>query len=175
MEICRHCFKIFIALLIILVAMQDLNAQQGGSSGLKLPDITVKTIDNRSFNTSDISNEGKPIILIFWKSCCAPNIKMLDGMNEVYAEWQEETGVIIYAVSIDDSRSMAGIAPLVNGKGWEFPVLLDVNSDLKRAMNVYATPHLFILNDKKEVVWQKMTYAPGDETEIHRILVSFNK
>jgi hypothetical protein len=31
----------------------------------------------------------------------------------------------------------------VNGKGWEYEVLLDANSEFKRAMNVNAIPHTF--------------------------------
>ena len=117
-----------------------------------------------------MANEGKPIIIIFWKSCCPPNIKLLDAIHEVYADWQEETGVVLYAVSIDDSRTSSKIVTLVNGKGWEFNVWLDVNSDFKRAMNVVATPHIFILNKNKNITWQKTTYTPGDEDEIYKIL-----
>lgn len=144
--------------------------QNADSATFKLPAISLKTLDGKNINTSQITNEGKPLIIIFWKSCCPPNIKLLDAIHEVYSEWQEKTGVVLYAVSIDDSRTSSKIVPLVNGKGWEFNVLLDVNSDFKRAMNVVATPHIFILNKNNNIIWQKMTYSPGDEDEIYKIL-----
>jgi len=143
-------------------------SQNADSSLFKLPAVSLKTLDGVNTSSSSIANDGKPVILIFWKSCCAPNIKMLDEINEVYADWQEETGVILYAVSIDDSRSSSKIAPFVNGKAWDFVFLLDPNSDFARAMNVIATPHVFILNGTGQVVWQKTTYSPGDAAEIYK-------
>ena len=145
-------------------------AQSNDSAKMKLPDVTLKTLDNKVIHTSDITNNGKPILIIFWKSCCTPNIKLLDAINELYSVWQKETGVVLYAVSIDDSRTCSKINPLVNGKGWEFNILLDINSDFKRAMNVVATPHIFILDKNNKVIWQKTTYSPGDENEIYKIL-----
>ena len=69
----------------------------------------------------------------------------LKTIADVYDDWKDETGVKIYAVSIDDSRSSAKVSPLVNGNAWEYEVLLDENQDFKRALNVNDIPHTFIL------------------------------
>lgn len=158
-----------------LIFSLALSAQKNDSLQLSLPDVTVITAEHRSISTASLNHEGKPAIIIFWKSCCDPNIKMLDALNEVYTDWAAETGVTIYAVSIDDSRSSAGIAPLANGKGWEFVILLDINSEFKRAMHVNVTPHIFILNGNNQVVWQKAAYNPGDENEIYKVLLTLKK
>lgn len=172
---CRRFSTILLMLTLVILMINAARAQQSDSLMQRLPEVTIKTVDNQDFKSSAIANEKGAVILIFWKSCCSPNIKMLDAINEVYAEWQEETGVLIYAVSVDDARSSAAIAPLVNGKGWEFTILLDANADFKRAMNVNETPHIFILNENREVVWQKKTYAPGDEGEIKKVIESLKK
>lgn len=145
-------------------------AQDAGTVSFQLPVVALKTLEGKNVLSSEIANSGKPIVLIFWKSCCPPNVKMLDEINEVYPDWKKETGVALITVSIDDSRSSAKIAPLINGKGWEFTVYLDPNSDFKRAMNVIATPHVFIINGHNDVIWQKTTYNPGDADEIYKIL-----
>jgi len=72
---------------------------------LTLPSVNVKTMDGKNFNTKDIENEGKPVIICFFATWCKPCMMELKNIAEVYEEWQEETGVKIYAVSIDDSRS----------------------------------------------------------------------
>jgi cytochrome c biogenesis protein CcmG, thiol:disulfide interchange protein DsbE len=162
--------NVFIAISLILLLSPAVISQNGDSAKQILPNVTVRNLENKAISTAEIKNNGKPLLLVFWKSCCSPNIKMLDAISDVYTDWQDETGVKLYAVSIDDARSSAGIAPLVSGKGWEFEILLDGNSDFKRAMNVNGTPHIFILNGKGEVIWQKTTYTPGDENEIYRIL-----
>jgi peroxiredoxin len=89
----------------------------------------------------------------------------LKAIADEYDDWREETGVVIYAVSIDDTRSSAKVAPLVKGQNWEYEFLLDENSDFKRAMNVGDIPHTFVLNGNKEIVWQHASYSPGVEQE----------
>ena len=170
----KHYINLFKQVLLVLAFFFYYtifsNAQNADSVTFKLPDASLKTLDDKNITSKEITNNGKPIIIIFWKSCCPPNIKLLDAIHEVYSDWQEETGVVLYAISIDDFRTNYKIAPLVNGKGWEFNILLDINSDFKREMNVVATPHIFILNGNNEVIWQKTTYSQGDEDEIYKII-----
>jgi alkyl hydroperoxide reductase subunit AhpC len=90
----------------------------------------------------------------------------LNTIKEVYEEWQEETGVKIIAVSIDDARGASRVKPLVNGSGWEYEVYIDQNQDLKRAMNVVNVPHTFIINGKGEIVWQHTSFVEGSEEEL---------
>ena len=144
--------QVLLALVFLFSVTMSSNAQNADSVKFKLPVVSLKTLEGKNITTAEITNKGKPVVLVFWKSCCPPNIKMLDEINEVYSDWQQETGVVLYAVSIDDSKSSSKILPLANGKRWEFNVLLDLNSDFKRAMNVIATPHVFILNGNNEII-----------------------
>ena len=72
----------------------------------KLPSVDIKTLEGGNFNTSNISNDGKTLIISFWAIWCKPCIKELTTIAEVYDEWQEETDVKLIAISIDDSRRM---------------------------------------------------------------------
>lgn len=132
----------------------------------KLPSVDVRTLDGKVLNTSQINNEGNPVILSFFALWCKPCMRELSAIAEVYDEWQEETGVKMIIVSIDDSRSSSRVGPTVNGKGWEYEVLLDANSEFKRAMNVNAIPHTFLLNGQGEIVWQHTSFAEGSELEL---------
>lgn len=152
-------------LLLTLVEFFFLNVQAQEKSDL--PNVNIKTFDGKSFNTSEIQNDGKPIIISFWALWCKPCQKELDAFNEHYEEWQEETGLKIYAVSIDDSRSTSRVQPHVNGKNWEFEVLLDANSDFKRAMNVNMVPHTFLLDGNGKIVSQHTSYFDGSEIELY--------
>ena len=134
-----------------------------------VPSVDIKTLSGESFNTSDISNDG-PIFLSFWATWCKPCIKELIAIDENYVDWQDETGLKVYAVSIDDSKSMNRVAPFVNGRAWEFEILMDSNSEFKKAMNVINVPHSFILDKNGKIVWQHTSYAPGDEIEIYEII-----
>ena len=80
-----------------------------------LPDnISVKTLDGKTVQTSEFNNDGKPYILSFWATWCKPCLRELNTIKEVYEDWQEETGVKIIAVSIDDARGASRVKPLVS-------------------------------------------------------------
>ncbi len=157
-------------ILAFLVMMGVAMLAQEENTVSKLPSVTIKTIDGNSFDTQDITNDGKPIVISFWALWCKPCKQEMSAYAENYEEWQEETGVKIYAVSIDDARSTAKVLPFVSGKGWPMEVLLDPNGDFKRAMSVNMIPHTFILNGQGEIVYQHTSYYEGLEDEIFEII-----
>lgn len=133
----------------------------------KFPDnVTLKSIDGKSVQSGAINNEGRPIIISFWATWCKPCNRELNTIKEVYDDWQEETGVKLVAISIDDARSAARVKPHVDGNDWPFEVYLDQNSDLKRQMGVVNVPHTFILNGDGEIIWQHTGYQDGGEEEV---------
>lgn len=137
----------------------------------KVPEnISIKTLDGRTVETSIIQNDGKPIIISFWATWCKPCNRELNAIKEVYEEWQEETGVKLVAISIDDARSASKVKPHVDGNGWEYEVYLDQNQDFKRAMNVVNVPHTFLINGKGEIVWQHTSYVDGSEEELFELV-----
>lgn len=153
------------ALLIFGIHSSLFNSVQAQNA--KFPEnITIKNLDGESVPSSVIQNDGKPIIISFWATWCKPCNLELNTIKEVYEEWQEETGVKLVAISIDDARTAAKVKPHAEGNDWPFEVYLDQNSDLKRAMGVVNVPHTFILNGEGEIVWQHTTYQPGAEEEV---------
>ena len=155
--------KALLPLLIITVFTSLVFAQNK-----TLPNIEVKTLDGSKFNITKIENEGSPMVISFWATWCKPCKKELNNIAEVYDYWQDETNVKVIAISIDDSRSMSKVNPYVNASDWDYEVYLDINSDLKRAMGVSTVPHTFLLNAKKEIVWQHKGYIDGDENELYK-------
>lgn len=160
--------KIFISFASIVLLLLTVSFIQ--NSGRPIPSVDVKTVDGKIFNTSKISNEGKPIIISFWATWCKPCKKELDAIAEEYSEWQKETGVKLVAISIDDARSSSKVATDVKSKGWEYDVYIDENQDFKRAMNVNNVPHTFVVNGKGEIVWQHNAYAEGDEEHLFEVV-----
>ena len=162
--------KLFVLLFAVLM-VAGLQAQQKSD----LPNVTIKNLQGKDVNIAKLSNNGKPFVITFWATWCGPCIKEHNALDEVYAEWQEETGVKIYAVSIDDSRSTAKVKPTVEGKGWDFEILLDVNGDLKRAMNVSNPPHTFLFDGKGKMVYQHTGYFEGAENDLYEEILKLKK
>lgn len=140
-----------------------------------IPAVNVKTIDGTSFNTGNIKNDGKPIIINFWATWCSPCKRELNNIAEMYEDWVDETGVKLVAISIDDARNMAKVAPYVNGKGWEYDVYIDPNGDFKRALGVNNVPHTFLIDGNGDVVWQHNSYSEGDEYELYELVEKLSK
>jgi len=135
------------------------------------PSIDVKSLEGKLVNTNEFKNDSRPMVVAFWATWCKPCTKELNAISDVYDAWQSETGVKLIAISIDDARNTAKIGPYANGKGWPFEIYTDPNSDLKRALNVNAIPHTFLLNAKKEIVWQHTSYLDGDEYELYEAIL----
>ncbi len=137
----------------------------------KLPSIQLKDMEGNTVDTGTLSNDGKPIIISFWATWCSPCKKELNNYAEHYEKWQQETGVKIIAVSIDDQRSVTRVAPYVSSVQWEYQVLLDSNKQFALAMGVNNVPHTFLIDGKGNIVWQHNNYADGDEDELYQELL----
>lgn len=150
-------------MILALVAMLTL---AGTTMKAQLPAVTLKTMDGKTVRTDTLSNNGKPFIIDFFATWCKPCNRELKAIQEVYEEWQEETGVKLIAVSIDQAQNINKVKPLVDSYGWEYEVLLDPNSDFKRALGVQMIPFVLIVDGKGNIVYKHNGYTDGAEEEL---------
>lgn len=136
------------------------------SAFAELPSVQLKDINGKRVNTAKLNNDGKPYIISFFATWCKPCLRELDAINEVYAEWQDETGVKLIAVSIDKAQDESKVKPLVNSKGYEYEVLLDPNGDFKRAMGVNMVPTVFIIDGNNNIIETRTQYTDGSEEHL---------
>ncbi|MGB0886533.1 MAG: TlpA family protein disulfide reductase [Vicingaceae bacterium] len=155
--------KIILLSALVIISLTTFSQKENRS----MPSVTITDMEGSKVNTSDFNNDGKPMIINFWATWCSPCKRELNNIADVYDDWVEETGVKLIAVSIDDARNAGKVAPYVNGKGWDYEVYIDMNQDLKRALNVNNVPHTFLLNGKGEIVWQHNSYSEGDEDTLY--------
>lgn len=136
------------------------------NSFAQLPSVVLKDINGKSVDTALLQNDGKPFIISFFATWCKPCNRELKAISEVYADWQEETGVKVIAISIDQAQNIQKVKPLVDGNGWEYEVLLDPNSDFKRAMGVNLIPHVFIVDGDGKIAMSRSGYTEGGEEHL---------
>ncbi len=159
--------KKFLPLFLLVVSLSAISQNE-------LPRVDMTTLDGKAINSQELSTDDNVIIVSLWATWCVPCIKELDAISEVYQDWQEETNVKLYAVSIDDSRGVKRVKPMVNGKGWDYTVLLDTNNDFKRAIGAASVP-LTLLVKNNQIVFRHSGYSPGAEMELYEKIKEFSK
>ena len=121
----------------------------------------------KSVRLDTISNNDKPIIVSFFATWCKPCNRELSAINEVYDEWQKETGVKLIAISIDQAQNVNKVKPLVDANGWKYEVLLDPNGEVRRAVGAQMIPFVLVLDKNKNIVYKHSGYADGSENELY--------
>lgn len=132
----------------------------------QLPSVQIKDINGKTIDTATLSNDGKPFCVCFFASWCKPCNRELKAIHEVYADWQEETGMKIYAVSIDQGQNAQKVKPMVDAEGWEYDVLLDPNSDFLHALGIQMIPHTLVIDGEGKIQHRHTSYQEGAEEHI---------
>lgn len=151
--------KFFLTAAVVLTAF---------AASATLPSVTLKDINGNNVDTATLSNDGKPFVISFFATWCKPCLRELKAVHEVLPDWQDETGVRVVCVSIDEAQNEQKVKPLVEGKGWsqDYQVLLDPSNEFKRQMGVNDIPHVFVVDGKGNIIWNHQGYVDGGEEDI---------
>ena len=139
----------------------------------ELPNVDLTTTEGSIINIQEAAKSDNVVIISLWATWCVPCLKELDAISEVWDEWQKETNVEMLAVSVDDSRTVKRVKPLINGKGWDYTILLDSNNDLKRALGASTVPLTLLVKDDK-IVFRHSGYSPGSEMELYEKIKEYS-
>ena len=165
LHMCKS-FKSLVLTALLLIISFPVSAQ--------LPSIQLKDLNGKSVNMAELSNDGKPFVISMFASWCKPCLRELRAIADLYPDWQDETGMKMYIVSIDEAQNVSKVKPLVKSEGWDYEVLLDTNSDFFRSMCLASVPHVFIVDGKGKVVYSHSGYTDGSETEIIKKIRELN-
>ena len=132
----------------------------------QLPSVQLKDLNGRTVDTSQLENDGNPIVISVFATWCKPCLRELKAIQDMYPDWQEETGMKLIAISINEAQDMHRVKPLVESEGWEYEVLLDPNGDFKRALGIQMVPYLMILDGDGNIVETRNGYTDGSENHI---------
>lgn len=152
----KYLFSILLFVISITINAQKVN-------DFRLP-------DNQNKNTSFSELKGEKLTVIdFWATWCKPCIKAIPKLNKVYEKFKDQ-GVSFISINCDGPRSIAKAVPMSNSLKIAYPLLLDINSDVKNQLNLAAFPTLIIVNEVGKIVYIHEGYADGYNEEITQAL-----
>lgn len=140
--------------IVFVIIMQTAKAQT-------VYDFSLKDIDNQTHNYTDLMGE-KLTIIDFWATWCKPCLKAIPKLNAIYSGYRDK-GVEVLGVNCDGPRSISKVGPLSNALAIEYPILLDIDSELRMDLSVSSYPTLLMINEKSKIVWVHEGYVAGDE------------
>ena len=135
--------------------------------GQQIPSVTLQDGAGKPVTTASLADGKTPFVVSIWMTTCKPCLKELDTLAEELPDWDASFPLRIYAVSMDDSRSMKRAVAMAQGRDWDgITSLFDVNADLRRALNVVNEPQVFVYDKNGKLFWTHVGYRPGDEQEL---------
>lgn len=138
----------------------------------QLPNVKLKNLKGELIN-SNLDFQKKDVLYVysFWATWCAPCVQELDAISDVYGDWKQKINIELIAVSVDDSRTEKRVKPMVNGKGWEYTILLDTNQEFKRSLSIANVPYTVVVKNNK-IIYVQNGHSPGGESEFFEKLKS---
>jgi thiol-disulfide isomerase/thioredoxin len=134
-----------------------------GLTAQNVSNFEYKDLENNSRSFNELKGE-KLTLIDFWATWCKPCNKAIPELNKIYGLYKGK-GVEIIGINCDGPRSISKVAPLSKSLQIQYPVLLDINSELKSELNILVFPTIIMVNSKGKIVWIHEGFVSGD-TEI---------
>jgi len=124
--------------------------------GITLPDLDEADFQIVSKTKDDVH------VLAFWAVWCSPCQSELAQLQVLWKEMRER-GLNVYAVSIDGPDTQARVAGFASSEGYEFPVLLDRETEVLSSYNPKGdVPFYVVLDADGQVIKSHQGYVKGD-------------
>lgn len=137
-------------------------------TGRKAPNFKLVNLDGK-YVELDKETGGGPVLLSFWATWCKPCLEEMVEYNKIYEQY-EDKGFTLLAISTDTEKSVAKVKPYIKSKGYNFPVLLDTNSEVARKYYAQQMPYTVLLDKSGNIVYSHLGYMKGDEQKVEKLI-----
>lgn len=132
----------------------------------------VRTAKTLPFNQA--IKKGKLNLICFWGTWCAHGKHQVKTIATQLTSWQKQFDLHFIAIATDEQTTEHLLLPYIRTQKWAFPVYLDLNSQLKHALNVTeALPYIIIIDKNGKVEYEHTGYV--DAKTILSKLSKFSK
>ena len=132
----------------------------GGGSvlvGKRVPEFTLQDLAGQEFAASSL--QGKPVLVYFWTTWCAPCREQMPKIQELHGALAEK-GLVVLA--INDGESADAARKYIEEHKYTFRVLLDRDKAVAGRFSVSGLPALFLIDREGNVRAQYTGYTSVD-------------
>lgn len=140
----------------LLVAVALLAALGGAAVLLypgarQAPDVTFTLLDGERLHSAQL--HGRPVLITFWATTCAPCIKELPDLIALYRELNPH-GFDLIAVAVREDPP-ALVLEMKKKENIPYPIALDLDGSAAKAYGVQFIPRSFLLDAAGRIVLEK--------------------
>lgn len=146
---------------VALLAFGLLRSAPHAETGSPAPEFNLPTLEGDSTISSD-ELKGKPVVLNFWASWCAPCREEAPLLERTWREYRKD-GVVFVGVNIRDSLTDA--KRFVEEFHITYPVVRDESQKLGTDLGVYGLPETFFVDDEWTLIATVAGQSQDDERQ----------
>ncbi len=136
-----------------------------GLVGTPVPSVSVRALDGGA--VAGLSSfKGKPVLLNFWATWCAPCIAEVPLINAAHDRWKER-GFSILAITNEEE---ATVRAFQERYGVRYPVYLDPSGEAGRALRVGVFPTLVFVDRDGKIVDISHGFTPLLQWKVRRLV-----
>jgi cytochrome c-type biogenesis protein len=145
-----------------LAAVSD--APEGLELGKRAPDFETMNIDGQVVSLSEL--RGQVVLINFWGTWCAPCIREMPDLQQVYEDYQDRGFVILALATEGDTQEE--VLDFRAEHELSFPLIVDTDDVINDEYGVITRPSTFILDQDGVIVFRN--YGPVVASQVTEIL-----
>ncbi len=143
-------------LLIVAVAVFLSYASNSFAAGVEIgdhaPNFQAIGVDGKEYSLES-SKDAKVVVVCFTCNRC-PVAKAYEDRFIAFAKKYEKKGVEFLAINVNETEDLKAMRERAQEKDFSFPYAYDTSGDSARAYGAKVTPHVFVLDQNRKVVYK---------------------
>jgi peroxiredoxin len=135
-----------------VLSMAALGFAEGVSVGEKAPEFkNLPTTDGKKISLSDLG-DAKAVVVTFTCNNCPVAVAYQDRFIEFTKQYKDK-GVAFVAINVNKTEDLQKMKQRAEEIGYNFPYAFDESQETAKQYGAEVTPHLFVLDKNREVVY----------------------
>ena len=130
---------------------------EGPRAAFSLPNLKGESVNIDNY-------KGSYLLINFWATWCAPCVKEIPSLNNLYNKFKDKKKFKMIAINIGQSKEVVKKFLLDKSLPIEFTILLDEKMDLSD-WNVQAIPTTFLVDKKGKIIYKVEGEKEWDSNE----------